>query len=272
MHQVFLNLFVNARDAMPVGGEIKVTAENRVLNAAQAANIEGGRAGDFILIEVRDTGTGIPPEVLERMFDPFFTTKGEGKGTGLGLSTVRAIVSNHDGFLAVHTSAGTDPGHGATFSVYLPAAAGETAESSKARGDQARQGRGELVLFVDDEQPVLDIGAKILIERGGYRVITAHNGADAAAAFVPRSSEVRLLVTDLDMPLVDGRSLALALRLLRPELPVVIMSGGALETEEGLRKFATAFLAKPFEAQSLLEVVHRTLQKAGSASPIPPKT
>jgi PAS domain S-box-containing protein len=267
MHQVFLNLCVNARDAMPDGGKITVTAENRVLNAAQAAMIEGGRPGDFLVVGIRDTGTGIPAEILGKIFDPFFTTKGEGKGTGLGLSTVRTIVSNHDGFLVVNTT--TDRDHGTVFTIYLPAAPGETEEISNSHRNPARRGRGELILFVDDEQPVLDLGAKILIERGGYQVITAQDGADAVAAFVPRASQVRLLVTDLDMPIVNGRKLALALRTIKPELPVIIMSGGALETEGGSIAFAAAFLVKPFEAQGLLEIVNSVLQKTGSASPFP---
>ena len=271
MNQVFLNLCVNARDAMPEGGEITISAENRVLDVAEASKIHDGRAGDFLMVEVRDNGTGIPSQVLERIFDPFFTTKGEGKGTGLGLSTVRAIVSNHDGFMVVHTSTGKDRGHGTVFTIYLPAAAGETAEISPTHRTPTGRGRGELILFVDDEQPVLDVGVKILIERGGYQVITARNGADAAAAFVPRASEVRLLVTDLDMPQVDGRSLALALRVIKPSLPVIVMTGGSLETDEKLKAFATAFLQKPFEVQSLLEIVHRTLKNAASGSPFPPK-
>ena len=271
MHQVFLNLCVNARDAMPEGGEITLAAGNRVVEAAQAAKIEGGRTGDFLAVDVRDTGTGIPPEVLKRIFDPFFTTKGEGKGTGLGLSTVRAIVSNHDGFLTVQTSTDVSRGHGTVFTIYLPAAPGEAAEPSSTQPGPVRRGRGELILFVDDEQPVLDIGAKILVERGGYQVITAHNGAEAAAAFVARASEVRLLMTDLDMPTVDGRHLARALRIIKPGLPVIAMSGGASEAEEGVKAFATAYLAKPFEAQKLLEIVYRTLRGVGSASPFPNK-
>ena len=271
MNQVFLNLCVNARDAMPEGGEITISAENRVLDVATASKIQGGRAGDFLVVEVRDNGTGIPSQVLERIFDPFFTTKGEGKGTGLGLSTVRAIVSNHDGFMVVHTSTEKDRGHGTVFTIYLPAAAGETAEISTTHRTPMGRGRGELILFVDDEQPVLDVGVKILIERGGYQVITARNGADAAAVFLPRASEVRLLVTDLDMPQVDGRSLALALRVIKPSLPVIVMTGGALETDEKLKAFANAFLQKPFEVQSLLDIVHRTLGNSASASPFPPK-
>lgn len=271
MHQIFLNLSVNARDAMPEGGKITVAADNRVLNEAQAAKIEGGRAGVFFVVDVRDTGTGISPEVLEKMWAPFFTTKGEGKGTGLGLSTVRAIVSNHDGFVAVQSCTNREHGHGTVFTVYLPAEPDKTAGISAPGGEPPPRGRGELILLVDDEQPVLDISARILTE-SGYRVIKALDGAGAVAAFVPRAEEVRLLVTDLDMPLMGGRELAAALHKMKPTLPTIVMSGGKMQAQGRSKDFATEYLAKPFDAQSLLEIVHRTLQKAGSASPFPRNT
>ncbi|MGA7723998.1 MAG: PAS domain S-box protein [Opitutaceae bacterium] len=270
MNQVFMNLCVNARDAMPQGGRLTVSAANRVLDGAQVAEIAGARAGMFVSVEVRDTGSGIPSGVLERIFDPFFTTKGDGKGTGLGLSTVRAIVSQHDGFLVLHTSTEKDGDHGTAFTVFLPAALGEIPEKPALKPDTWKRGQGELILLVDDDQPVIDVAIKILVEGGGYRVITAQNGADAASMFLPRANEVRLLITDLDMPLVGGLDLTAALRRMKADLPVIFMTGGRLETDETIRTVADAILPKPFKAEDLLELVHKTLKEAGSSSPFPP--
>ena len=270
MHQVFLNLCVNARDAMPGGGRLTVAAENRTLDAAQARKIEGGRAGRFLAVEVRDTGTGIPQEVLGKIFEPFFTTKGEGKGTGLGLSTVRSIVHQHDGFMAVDTSSAKGRGHGTAFTIYLPAMTGDAVGPSRIQGALPLRGRDELILFVDDEGPVRELGSKILVQHG-YQVITAVDGADAVASFMPRAREVQLLLTDLDMPRVNGTQLALALREMHPRLPVIAMSGTVNQSDEGIAKFASALLPKPFEAQTLLEIVRRTLDRAGSAGPFQTK-
>jgi PAS domain S-box-containing protein len=272
MHQVFLNLFVNARDAMPEGGIITVAAENRVLNDAEAAKIEGGRVGNFLAVDVRDTGTGISPEVLEKMWAPFFTTKGEGTGTGLGLSTVRAIVSHHEGFLAVHTSIQELHDHGTVFTIYLPAAEGESTNITAASDGPLPRGHGELILLVDDEATVVSIATKILTNIGGYRVITETNGADAITAFMRRIPDVRLLVTDLDMPIMGGLDLAGALREIKPALPIVIMTGLAPKLDEHIRTIPALFLAKPFEAQSLLKLVQRALAGTGSGSTFPPRT
>ena len=265
MHQVFLNLCVNARDAMPEGGIITVAAENHVLNDAQAEKIEGGRSGNFLAVDVRDTGTGIAPEVLEKMWAPFFTTKG--KGTGLGLSTVRAIVSHHDGFLAVHTSIQKLHDHGTVFTIYLPAAAGESTIITAASDDPVPRGHGDLILLVDDEATILSIGTRILTDIGGYRVIAEGNGAEAIAAFMRRISDVRLLVTDLDMPIVGGLDLIDALRKIKPALPVVIMTGEASKSDERISTIRALLLAKPFEAQGLLKIVQRALSGTGSGSP-----
>jgi CheY-like chemotaxis protein len=256
---------------MPDGGKITINAENRVLDAARIAKIEGGRTGNFLKVEVRDNGIGIPPEVIGRIFEPFFTTKGEDKGTGLGLSTVRSIVRQHDGFITVDSSTKEGRGRGTTFTVYLPVTVGEAADPSVTPGDIPLRGRGEVILFVDDEAPVREIGTKILVDNG-YRVITAVDGADAVVAFVPRASEVRLLIADLDMPRVSGPQLALALRAISPALPVIAMSGTAKQSEESLKGFTNAFLPKPFQTTTLLKIVRRVLDKAGSSAPFLPKT
>jgi CheY-like chemotaxis protein len=254
IHQVFLNLCINARDAMPQGGELTLTAANCTLDAAAAAGIPNGRPGDFLTVEVRDTGTGIPPEVLARIWEPFYTTKGEGKGTGLGLSTVRGILHQHDGFVTVRTRVG----QGTAFMVYLPAAAGAGDGKTLPNAPQPSRGKDELILVVDDDGPVLLMAAQILSSYG-YRVVTACDGAGALAAFAPLASEVRLVLTDMDMPILGGHALVTALHRIRPDLPVVVMSGtdspGSVAHDESI----TAFLAKPFRAETLLSIVRSTL-------------
>lgn len=269
MHQIFLNLCVNSRDAMPEGGDLTVTAENRVINSTQAAKINGGRHGKFVAIEVRDTGSGIPPNVLEKIFDPFFTTKGIGKGTGLGLSTVRGTVADHHGFIEVGTCTDSKSAHGTVFTVYLPAMPSMAGEEPIVQGELPPKGHGELILLVDDEDSVLDLGTRILANYGGYTVARAHNGAEAITSFNLRASEVRVLVTDLDMPVVNGRQLATAIRHLNPNLPVIIISGGTRQADEEFVDSAIDFLAKPFDGRQLLEKVKGALEGASSVSPMP---
>ena len=255
IHQVILNLCVNARDAMPAGGDLTLTASNRTLDALAAAEIPDARPGDFLVIEVRDTGEGISPEVLTRIWDPFFTTKGEDKGTGLGLSTVRGIVLQHEGFVTVETR----KGRGTAFAVFLPAASGDgEGGSSREQGRPAR-GQDELILLVDDDENVRIIAAEILASHG-YRTITARDGADAIAVFALRAAEVQLLLTDMQMPILGGPALAIALRRLKPGLPIIAMSGGeSRQSSTAHKEFTNAYLAKPFQAETLLSVVHETL-------------
>ncbi len=258
IHQIFLNLCVNARDAMPHGGELTLTAWNCTLEAATAAGMANARPGAFLAVEVRDTGTGIPPEILARIWEPFFTTKGESKGTGLGLSTVSGLLHHYAGFVTVKTSAG----HGTAFTVYLPAA--EARAAGGEHGPDAAmpaRGAGELILVVDDEEPVRLITAQILTAYG-YRTVTACDGADAIAVFAPRAAEMRLLLTDLQMPMLGGPALATALRRLRPDLPIVAMSGVDSLGSGTLKEFTTAFLAKPFQAETLLAIVRQKLDEA----------
>jgi PAS domain S-box-containing protein len=266
IHQVLLNLCINARDAMPKGGELTLTAANRTLKAAEAVKIPDGRPGSFLKIDVRDTGTGIRPEVLGRIWEPFFTTKGADKGTGLGLSTVRSIVAHHEGFATVVTSTKDGSERGTLFTVYLPAVAESAPGGDGAmRSHEAPRGAGELILLVDDEKSVCDMGARILA-RHGYRAITATDGAKAIEVFTSHASKVRLVLTGLEMPNVDGLALVAALRKLNPALPVIAMSGGVTQSNESLKGFGTAYLPKPFDANALLSIVSRTLDEAARAA------
>jgi two-component system cell cycle sensor histidine kinase/response regulator CckA len=254
VHQVFLNLCVNARDAMPAGGTLTLTAANHTLDAAAAAGLADGRPGDYLEIAVQDTGTGILPAVLPHIWDPFYTSKSADKGTGLGLATVRGIVHQHGGFVTVQTKVD----HGTTFTVYLPAALGTAGAQDGPPLASADRGRDELILIVDDEEPVRALTAQIL-EAYGYRTLTACDGAEAIAIFVPRREEVRLLLTDLQMPLLSGAALATALHRLNPALPIIAMSGVEEGSSSPFLEFTTEFLAKPFQAETLLTMVRATL-------------
>lgn len=260
IHQVLLNLCVNARDAMPNGGRLRLAMCNRRLDAVQAAAIPEARPGPFMVIEVSDNGSGIRPEVLAHIWEPFYTTKGEGKGTGLGLSTVRGIVENHQGFITLQTTVGA----GTTFEVYLPATEAEAADRLEPGPAPAPRGNGELLLLVDDESANRDV-AQATLARQGYRVLAAASGAEAVSVFIPRADEIRLLITDVHMPTIDGAALSHILRRFRPGLKILALSGlsqspGA-ETERP-EEFASDFLAKPFKPEALLAKVHALLNPA----------
>ncbi len=259
IHQVLLNLSVNARDAMPNGGTLRLRAENRVLDLAAAGAIEGARPGMFLVLHVEDSGTGIPPDVLARMWEPFFTTKESGKGTGLGLSTVRGIIETHNGFIEVVTA----PGRGSAFRIYIPAAEGAANDRLSTPSRPLPPGKGELILVVDDERHIRDMTMTIL-QRAGYRVILAADGAEAATVFAQRAAEIRLVITDLHMPNLDGAMLGRALRRLNPSARLLVVSGmsSALGNRPDYRpdEFADAFLHKPFKPEALLAKVHELLR------------
>jgi len=256
IHQVLLNLTVNARDAMPDGGTLTLRGENTVLSPEAANEIPGGRPGNFLLLQVEDTGTGISPDVLPRIWEPFFTTKDAGKGTGLGLSTVRGIVDTHGGFVSLHTT----PGKGTAFRIYFPA---EVAPSSTAAAPASipiakSRGNEDLVLVVDDEPSIRNMSAAILT-RHGYRVLTAADGAEGISLFAPRAREIRVVVTDLNMPNLDGAAFASVVQRLNPAVKIVAVSGLGQDNQTRAATFAHAFLIKPFRPDALLTTVHDLL-------------
>ncbi|MDO8539879.1 MAG: PAS domain S-box protein [Opitutaceae bacterium] len=262
IHQVLMNLCVNARDAMPQGGTLHLTAANRRLNAVEAEAIPGARPGDWLVFEVTDTGTGISPEILESIWTPFFTTKGVGKGTGLGLSTVYGIVAGHKGFVELQT----EVGRGTTFRVFFPAVENESPRSGSAAPADNPDGHGELILLVDDDAAIRDFISAILRQRG-YRVVSCADGVEAIAHFTTRRSEISLVITDVDMPRLGGVALARALLQLCPDIQLLAMSGlSRAETDVSgipvMKQLAHAFLLKPFTADDLLAVVHRLLHPA----------
>lgn len=260
LHQVLLNLCVNARDAMPNGGVLRLKAANVELDELSAAGLRGMRPGAYLRFEVGDSGTGIPPELLERIWEPFFTTKEKGRGTGLGLPTVRSIIDNYQGAIKVHSQAG----RGTTFQVYLPAQPGHAAAETASATPAMLRGQGELVLVVDDDDNVRDI-VTTMLTRHNYRVLAAANGTEAVALFAPRSLEVRAVITDLAMPQLDGYALAQIVHQLNPTTRILTMSGVSGARERLQQSTCDGpFLAKPFTSETLLQALQTAL--AGNAN------
>lgn len=269
IHQVLLNLCVNARDAMPQGGTLRLVATNRQLDASGAAAIPEATPGAWLMLEVGDTGTGIPPDVLESIWTPFFTTKGIGKGTGLGLPTVRGIVASHHGFIDLQT----EVGRGSTFRVYLPASEGEATQSGTAAPVANSEHQGELILVVDDDAAFREIVADVLRQQG-YRVVGCADGMEAMTAFNAHLGKVSLVVTDVDMPRLGGLALARALVKICPGIRLIAISGAASGSTgdadiPAIQTLAHALLLKPFKPDALLGAVQRVLngaQKSGVPS------
>lgn len=249
IHQVLINLCVNARDAMPGGGHIIIRASNAAIDAHYAAMCIEAQVGNHLCIEVEDTGTGMTRETIDSIFDPFFTTKEIGAGTGLGLSTALAIVKGHGGFVRVYS----DPGAGSRFRIYLPAADANAADSILTATPVLPRGRGEIVLVVDDEPTIRQITRQTL-EAFGYSVLVAADGAEAVTTFVDYREHIAVVLTDMMMPIMDGPSLIKILRRLEPGVRIIGASGIASNAQiaRALQAGVTHFLAKPYSAKTLL--------------------
>ncbi|MEP7339586.1 MAG: PAS domain S-box protein [Acidobacteriota bacterium] len=256
LHQVLLNLCVNARDAMPQGGTLTIEAKNQPLDSLYAQMLKGANPGNFVVITVADTGVGISQENIDRIFDPFFTTKDPGQGTGLGLATVQGIVASHGGFITVESN----PGIGTTFCIYLPAHDVASRQKGGERELEMPIGAGELILVVDDETAVREMTGAAL-EAFGYRALTADNGATALGVFATHMSEVSLVITDLMMPVMDGIATIRALRRLNPDIRIIASSGLAdLSRTNELRMLQVDdLLEKPYSASSLLNRIAKAL-------------
>jgi CheY-like chemotaxis protein len=256
LHQVLLNLCVNARDAMPEGGSLRLSAANLELDASYASMLSEATPGPYVVLEVSDTGTGIPPDVLERIFDPFFTTKGVGKGTGLGLSTVHGIVKSHGGLLKVIT----EPGQGTTFRIYLPAAPDQQAVADAASLAPPPAGHGELVLVVDDEAAITRTACTVL-EANGYRVLLAGDATEALVLFTEHAQEVALVLTDIMMPIMSGVLFLRTLRKIKADVPVVASTGLYDQAQLATMKELgiETVLHKPYSSNTLLRTLHGVL-------------
>jgi PAS domain S-box-containing protein len=260
LHQVLLNLCVNARDAMPGGGKLSVQIENTMVDEAYAARKLEARPGPYVVITVTDTGAGIPREIQEKIFDPFFTTKEPGKGTGLGLSTTLAIVKSHDGFIDCHSV----PGKGAVFKVYFPAKRTPAAEKLAEADSQLPRGHDELVLVVDDEESILNTAQKVL-KRYGYRVLLAENGVEAVALCARRQKEIKAVITDMVMPVMDGPATIAAITAINQNIKIIGSSG--LTSQNGVTLASDAgirhFIPKPYTTETMLKTLHNALQEKG---------
>jgi len=253
LHQVLLNLCVNARDAMPTGGRINISAKNVRLDDHYVAMNIDAHVGRYVRIDVEDNGTGIDAAILDKIFDPFFTTKPVGQGTGLGLATTQTIIKSHGGFIRAYS----EPNNGTRFRIYLPAGtSAATTGADDLPAPAVLRGQGQLVLVVDDEDAIRQVTRRAL-EANGYRVLVAANGALAVALFAQHIDRVDLVLTDMMMPVMDGPATILALRQIRPNVRIIGASG--IEHNGMLAQAVGAglkhFLPKPYTADVLLRTL-----------------
>jgi PAS domain S-box-containing protein len=260
VQQILLNLCVNARDAMPDGGNLSITMEDCVLDEQYVAKNIQARAGRFVKISVTDSGMGIPPDLQDKIFEPFFTTKELNHGTGLGLSTVMAIVKSHKGIINLYS----EPGKGTTFRVYLPAME-SCSEAWKDVPEQVSlpRGNGETILVVDDEASILSVTSQTL-QAFGYHVLPAADGAEAVALYAQHRREIAVVLTDIMMPVMDGAAVVRVLQRINPAVKIIATSGlsthGSAVRAPGFN--VRHFLTKPYMAGTLLTTLRDVLSEA----------
>jgi PAS domain S-box-containing protein len=256
MHQVLMNLCVNARDAMPEGGSISIRAENVFVDENYARMHIEAKAGRFVVINVSDTGPGMTAEMQGRIFEPFFTTKEMTKGTGLGLSTALTIVKSHGGFINVYS----ELHKGSQFAVYLPALNMPGNVDSAAAQTDLPLGNGELILVVDDEESIREI-TRGTLETFGYTVLTASDGTEALALYADKKNEIAAVLTDMVMPFMDGPATIRALQRMNPKVRIIAASGlGTHRAGEGTLEGVSVFLNKPYTAEKLLKTLAEVLR------------
>ena len=249
LHQVLMNISVNARDAMPKGGYLKFFAENLIIDESYARmNIEA-KVGPHILITISDTGIGIPPEIVDTIFEPFFTTKAVGSGSGLGLSTAIGIIKSHGGFIKVYS----EIGKGTQFKIYLPATG--TKEELVVKKNDVFIGQGELILVVDDEAPIRET-TKVLLESFNYQVMTACDGVEAIVVYAQHKDRIGAVLMDMMMPLMDGETAILALEKINPQVKVIANSGLG-SSHKNMSACVKALLIKPYSTDELLKTLHQ---------------
>jgi PAS domain S-box-containing protein len=257
LHQILMNLAVNARDAMPEGGTLTIDAENTTVDARYARLHLDAKEGAYVLLTITDTGIGISPEVIDRIFEPFFTTKEVGHGTGLGLSTVIGIIKSHDGFVDVVSDRRSNS-RGTQFKVFLPAS--DTVVSNLEEPTEILQGNGELILVVDDETAILEV-IKATLETYNYRVLTGSNGIEAIATYAQNQGEISLAIVDIMMPEMDGKTAIRTLKQINPELKIMAASGliDRQEISTELDGNVTTFMNKPYGNDDLLRTISEIL-------------
>lgn len=256
LHQVVLNLCVNARDAMPVGGALMMSVENTRFDESYAAMSAGIKPGPYVMLRVSDTGEGIPSEIMDKIFDPFFTTKETGKGTGLGLSTVMGIVKNHGGFVNVRSLVGS----GTTFEICLPAVPEGATECATRSLNLPPRGQGETILVVDDEPNIRDVVRRALTSHG-YRVLTASDGTEAVVLFTENRDQIKAVLTDIMMPYMDGVTMVRTMKRMAPEVKIVASTGmgsarGREDKTAALHTLGVrTLLTKPYTADEVLVAI-----------------
>jgi PAS domain S-box-containing protein len=263
INQVLMNLCINARDAMPQGGKLSITGENIILKEDRIWSHDSVKPGPFICVKIADTGSGIPPEVINRIFDPFFTTKEQGKGTGLGLSTSIGIIKGHGGFIEVDST----PGRGSEFRVFLPADEEVVAELGNIEPlplPPIQEEKGDLVLAVDDEPTLLEV-TRATLETAGYRVVAVGNGQEALSYYRQHHDDIKLVLTDLAMPGLDGLAASIAMRNINPDVKIIATSGlrSQANVEDANRVGVQAVLWKPYSAEDLLSKIAEVIQPNG---------
>jgi signal transduction histidine kinase/CheY-like chemotaxis protein len=257
MDQLLMNLCVNARDAMPGGGRLKIETRNMTVDEDYCRLHLGAKPGRSVLVEVSDTGTGMTKETMDRIFDPFFTTQGWDfrKGTGLGLSVAKGIVDEHGGWITCDS----EPGKGTTFRVYLPVMVEAPAAEGPVTPAEVFPG-WQKILLVDDEEYIRDLGTRIL-ERAGYAVITASNGREALVIYAREQSNIALVVLDLIMPQMEGKQCLEELLTINPHVKVIVSTGYSLDARERLHLggLARGFVNKPYEVKQMVQAVREVL-------------
>jgi CheY-like chemotaxis protein len=246
---------LNARDAMPFGGTLSISAENVFIDQYYARLHRDAKVGSYVVISIMDNGTGMPPEVLERIFEPFFTTKKPGIGTGLGLSTARSIVKSHGGFINVYS----EVGKGSTFKIYLPVNEVKSEHQEGIPIYSLPQGNGQTVLIIDDEE-LIRITTSAALENNGYKALGASDGAEALGVYMEHKDEIKVVLVDMAMPIMDGEATIRALKKISPEAKIIGMSGFAENGKyRAMYNIANAFITKPFTADTLLKTIAKVV-------------
>lgn len=255
IEQVLMNLFINAADAMPEGGNLFLKTMN-VSHRDIGSKLYQPRPGDYVLLTIKDTGIGMDPKTLERIFDPFFTTKELGRGTGLGLASVYGIIKGHDGYIEVES----EMGQGTAFKIYLPASSRHLQETVKTPAPLLK-GTG-IILLVDDEEMVLDVGQRFL-EVMGYNVLTARDGREAIEIYKKHQDVIALVILDIVMPNVKGGEVFDRLKGVNPDVKVLLSSGYSIDGEATkiLERGCNGFIQKPFDLKQLSQSIRQILER-----------
>lgn len=257
IQQALLNICTNARDAMPDGGTLMIECRETVLDDEYCEKYDNVKSGHYCIIQISDTGAGIPKEIIHKVIEPFFTTKGTGKGTGLGLSVTFGIVKSHNGIIRIYS----EQGHGTTVSIYLPIEVVAEYEGRKEIACETERGT-ETILIVDDEEPVLELAERMLA-KAGYTIIATDNGAEAVELYRERSKEIALVMLDMIMPEMDGGDVYRALREIDPDVKVVLSSGYSINGQAGklMKEGIQSFVQKPFTRSALCSTMRRVLDE-----------